>query len=134
MVVSPRMQFIMSINGIDFLKSAMSCLEQDNEAGFRNAISRAYYAMYHETLNLLPQYKKPKKNHHYSLIDYLHSFKNDESNVFPYRPLSYRLKQQRNFRNQADYNIDGITITYNNAQATIKEAEIFLENCKSAIS
>lgn len=38
----------MTIESTDFLRSSEHCLLLDEEVGFRNAVSRAYYAMFHK--------------------------------------------------------------------------------------
>lgn len=43
----------MSIQGKEFIDAAITCLDTGVESGFRSAISRAYYAFYHETCGLL---------------------------------------------------------------------------------
>ncbi|CNI46172.1 HEPN domain-containing protein [Yersinia pekkanenii] len=121
----------MSINSSDFLYSAVISCDSAEEVDFRNAISRAYYAMYHESLRALTCLPGASRDHHACLIKYMSSSaenKNEPYESSKLKSLSYRLKQQRNLRNQADYKIDDISITQMQAKVTIKATEKFFED------
>lgn len=98
----------MSVASAEILSSAERCFAEACEMGYRNSISRAYYAFYHEVkanLTGLPAYTR---DHHSGLISYLKN--KSESNSEPYDPLTlksmaYKLEQQRLARNEADYDL-----------------------------
>lgn len=58
----------MSVTGQDFINFASTCVQRNDEIGFRNAIGRAYYGVYHHTIAKLVN--GPKQNHA-DLITYL---------------------------------------------------------------
>lgn len=43
----------MSVCGQDFMNFAEKCIDFDDEIGFRNAVGRAYYGVYHEICSKL---------------------------------------------------------------------------------
>lgn len=121
----------MPIVSADFLTSSKSCLELGSEVDFRNAVSRAYYAMYHEarsSLNCQPNYSGSQ---HSNLIGYL---KNKSENKlesydsFQMKLLGYRLDQQRRARHEADYDLDIVDVTKGIAEVAIGTAEEFFES------
>ena len=59
----------MSVTGKDFIEFAGKCIAHDDEIGFRNAIGRAYYGVYHETLEKLE--KCPDRATHQDVRNYL---------------------------------------------------------------
>jgi len=59
----------MSVTGKDFIEFAGKCISHNDEIGYRNAIGRAYYGVYHETLEKLE--KCPEKASHQEVRDYL---------------------------------------------------------------
>lgn len=116
----------MPITSSEFLSSAERCFAEDSEVGYRNTISRAYYALYHEikeNLTSLPAYTK---DHHSSLISYLKN--KSENKLEPYDPLSlksmaYKLEQQRLARNEADYDLASCAIDKAMAQQSLLEVK-----------
>ncbi|TBM13500.1 hypothetical protein EYY86_14560 [Hafnia paralvei] len=58
----------MSVNGDDFIKFANNCLHTNDEIGYRNAIGRAYYGVYHKTCSIL---EKCPHNTHIGVREYL---------------------------------------------------------------
>ncbi|EKE79726.1 hypothetical protein [Idiomarina xiamenensis] len=104
----------MSVNAEDFYNSARLNYQQKDEMGFRNCVSRAYYASYHQTLSILtakiPSYSG--KGVHSCLITYLLELKHEYE---PYdsrklNQIGYILKQQKDNRCDADYELNGETI------------------------
>ena len=99
----------MSVESSDFHEVAKDSYRLETEIGYRNCISRAYYSMYHCALGLvtceIPKYEKHSV--HGCLLTYLEKGSSEE----PYSPkklrmLSYILRQHRENRNKADYELD----------------------------
>ena len=40
----------MSVSGQDFIEFAKKCLQFNDEIGYRNAVGRSYYGVYHEII------------------------------------------------------------------------------------
>lgn len=59
----------MSVSGQDFIEFAEKCVTFDDEIGFRNAIGRSYYGVYHEICDKLE--KCPSTESHQGVRDYL---------------------------------------------------------------
>lgn len=95
----------------DFLETAKRILESENcsEADQRSAISRSYYAMYHKVLSILDNepWTYDGKGCHASLITYLEKDSANEESIDhrQLRRLSYQLKQSRDNRVIADYEL-----------------------------
>ncbi|MGE6468070.1 hypothetical protein [Serratia proteamaculans] len=99
----------MALNSKDFLISAVENFKFDNEIGYRNAISRAYYSTYHKSLSRVTKMPVACSSHHAALIRYLSSeqcFQNEQHEEKILKELSRSLKQLRNARNKADYKLD----------------------------
>lgn len=111
----------------EFLSSAERCLAEDSEIGYRNAISRAYYAMYHEikeSLTCLPSFQR---DHHKNLIGYLRN--KAENKLEPYdhdslKSMAYKLEQQRRSRNEADYDLQNCMIDKAMSEQSLEEAKL----------
>lgn len=58
----------MSVTSQDFISFASTCIQRNDEIGYRNAIGRAYYGAYHHTIAKLVN--GPKQSHA-DLITYL---------------------------------------------------------------
>ncbi|HFI1945776.1 TPA: hypothetical protein ACOEXB_004376 [Yersinia enterocolitica] len=121
----------MPISSLEFLSSAEVCLSEQCEMGYRNSISRGYYALYHEikeNLTCLPAYTR---DHHSSLIKYLRN--KAENKLEPYDPaklksMAYKLEQQRLARNEADYDLSSCKVNQKMAeQSMIEVKSIFSE-------
>ena len=124
----------MSITSSDFLNIAKYCLDNDDEAGFRSCISRAYYAMYHESLSSLKFAPKFSSNHHGNLIGYMTTPSEHKAEPFDshlIKVLGYNLKQQRDARNEADYRITGVTTSREMAEASMAAAKLFFSKWDS---
>lgn len=120
----------MSILGSDLLGSAKKIFESAEacEVDFRNAISRAYYGMYHMALESLQNVPNFSGNHHSSLFGYMSNTAETKSEPFDshkLKLLAYKLKQQRNARNDADYRIKDIMVSKEVCFATLEAADAF---------
>ncbi|MDE9544769.1 hypothetical protein [Xenorhabdus bovienii] len=95
----------MSITCQDLLSFAEDCFSRKDEVGFRNAISRAYYAAYH---NVYPAMQGGPKDNHQGLIDYLktESWKDNEEYKKPdLLALGYMLQTLKDNRILSDYKL-----------------------------
>lgn len=95
----------MSIQGKEFIDAAITCLDTGVESGFRSAISRAYYAFYHETCGLLTCC--PPTTHD-GVVQYLTSDarrKGEPYELMSLIQLGAVLKQQKMKRKRADYDL-----------------------------
>lgn len=118
----------MSSSSADFLDGAKYSLQKDDEIGFRCAISRGYYAMYHEALASLKHVPNYLSNHHGNLIGYMTTSSEHKSEPYEsrmIRVLGYNLKQQRDARNEADYHISQVTVTKEMAETSVEAAQLF---------
>lgn len=97
----------MAINNSVFLKFALDCYGRNDEIGFRNSISRSYYAMYHKSL---ANVEMPccTANHHSALINYIDALGNEKDQKM--KEAARLLRLMRKARNDADYNLD-VTVT-----------------------
>lgn len=122
----------MSTTASEFLTTAKTSLTNDNECDTRNAASRAYYAMYHRVLDLLtqtiPHYSGGGVHH--SLVVHLQTAGNGEPfSSLQQRRLAYMLRQSKEIRSQADYDI---TTDFEKVRAEdqVNRAESVLELCE----
>lgn len=94
------------------------------EVGRRAAISRAYYATYHKCKSYPEEYhlaEEPGKGMHETLINSLikgHGPEIDEATQRKLRSIGYKLRQARDRRKNADYEI-GIDITDDDVQVQL---------------
>lgn len=125
----------MPVTASDYLENCKSTLESStDEVHYRNIISRAYYSMYHGTLEILsstpPSYSGVGT--HSSLITYLQSTtiksveKHDHRSL---KALSYILEQYKAKRCLADYELSA-TIQKADAIDSIEAAKRFYNKCK----
>ncbi|QDX29566.1 hypothetical protein [Dickeya poaceiphila] len=115
----------MSIKGKDFVSAAKSCLDSGTESGLRSAISRAYYAFYHETCGILTHC--PPTTHD-GVVEYLTKDarrKNEPFEFIALVQLGAVLKQQKMQRKRADYKLDE-TISASEAITSIAVVERML--------
>ncbi len=83
----------------DFLKSAEQLLQTGDEIGYRNAVSRAYYALYHRCIPLFNEINdRPTDDHHAQIVRTLRQQSQYES-------IANRLNKLRKRRNTADYEL-----------------------------
>lgn len=116
----------MAITATDLMQVADGCSKQNNEAGYRSCISRSYYAMYHHSLNSLSLVPHFSSSHHSNLIGYMTNkieTKNEPYDSQRIKVLGYNLKQQRDARNEADYDLVNITVSEDMARLSYSLAE-----------
>ncbi|UQZ10678.1 hypothetical protein M8G38_12805 [Providencia stuartii] len=113
----------MAITYQDILSFAKDSMNREDEVGYRNAISRAYYAVYHRAY---PSMKYGPNNSHQGLIDYLVQADTSEREAYDRKDLlalSYALQSMKGMRVIADYNLDHGNMTMINAQISIATGE-----------
>ncbi|MCG7367631.1 hypothetical protein MHZ90_16060 [Pantoea sp. ACRSH] len=96
----------MSIQGKDIFTVAQSCLNNSDEHFSRSAISRAYYALYHETCAIL---KHCPPTTHDGVVQYLLTGTRRKAEPYELMDLiciGAVLKQQKEKRKAADYSLD----------------------------
>ncbi|QHP58532.1 hypothetical protein [Pectobacterium carotovorum] len=96
----------MSVQGRDFILAARQCFDLKNEIGYRNSISRSYYALYHETCNMLSHC--PPTTHE-GVVSYLLEDarrKKESYELTSLIQLGAVLRQQKIKRKKADYNLN----------------------------
>lgn len=117
---------------MDFYDVAKENFKLDTEIGYRMCLGRSYYAMYHCAKSMikseLPRYVKG--GHHYSLIEFLADPHNGESyDKKGMKIISYILRQGRELRNKADYDLSCDTITDLVAETQITQTERLIDMC-----
>lgn len=123
----------MTISSQDFLDSAEKCLCNDDEIGYRNAVSRGYYALYHEIscrMTYMPGYQS---NHHAALIDYLSKnalHKNEPFDSVKLKSLSGKLRKLRLDRNEADYDLDCLRFNRDMAEQSLNQIRNIFKDFK----
>jgi uncharacterized protein (UPF0332 family) len=123
----------MSVNEMDFYEVAKVNFKLETEIGYRMCLGRSYYAMYHCAKNMisceLPKYSKG--GNHYSLIEYLADPHNGETyDKKGMRIISYILRQGRELRNKADYDLSCDSITNLVAETQIIQTEKLIDMCE----
>lgn len=122
----------MPVESNDFYEVAKDSYRLSTEIGYRNCVSRAYYSMYHCALEIvtceIPKYEKHSV--HGCLLTYLKEGASEE----PYNPtklriLSYILRQHRENRNKADYELDTDKVNQLMADAAISAAAKVASMC-----
>lgn len=117
----------------------------DNEAGYRNVISRSYYSIYHMALSCITEKSIPSYNGRGSKLvkggvhaKFFHYLSNDADKDYAYSKeklelIGVKLKMAHQCRVQADYRLNR-NITKNDAiQAFISATELvqFISDMKS---
>lgn len=118
------------MNGTEFINTARVSFESSDEASMRNVSSRAYYGLYHISRNALVALPHVKRNHHAHLIKYLTSATEGDGETLAAstrKILGRILKQERSRRNEADYRIDDLEYTKQQAMVSLKSAERVME-------
>ncbi len=120
----------MAVTSSDVLQVAGECLNQKCEGGFRSCISRSYYAMFHHTLSSLQHVPHFSSNHHANLIGYMTN--KSENKLEPFDPqklkvLGYSLRQQRDARNESDYDLTDITVSEDMAKLSFSAAQMYFD-------
>ncbi|HIC8859654.1 hypothetical protein E5E96_21005 [Aeromonas sp. 1805] len=113
----------------DFLIFATDSAQRADEIGYRNAVARSYYAMFHEVRDLVVSLPNFSSHAHDGLIQYLKNPDKDE----PYdrmalRGLAAMLQQQKGKRVIADYDLVG-DVNSNDALESIRTAERLFQKC-----
>ena len=119
----------MPVSPSDFLTLAKSLSERDSEIEWRSAVSRAYYATYHQLLDFpdrFDMFGEPGQGSHDQLFKTLRAAKcrGGKSNAIKGKLMvlgndMLQFKQQRTL---ADYTLPG-TITKSDAQMAVETAE-----------
>ncbi len=108
------------VNYQDFIKSAEQLLETGDEMGYRNAVSRAYYALYHRCLPLFNEISdRPADDHHAQVVRTLRQQPQ-------YQSIANRLNNLRKRRNTADYELHK-TLSRYDAIMAVKMAQNAIE-------
>lgn len=113
----------MPINCDELLAFARDCVERDDEVGYRNAISRAYYSAYH---SVYPVLDNGPKDSHQGLIDYLKSDAwrgNEKYEKQTLIAIVYMLKSLKDSRIIADYRLEASEgVSKHNAEESVELA------------
>ncbi|HEH9405095.1 TPA: hypothetical protein SIA26_002602 [Aeromonas bestiarum] len=123
----------MSATSEQILETARLCQSENNESGFRSAISRAYYSMLHESIGSLTALPNFTHEHHKNTVGYMLNPAECKSEPYPtntLKSLAYVLKQCRDARNEADYDLVNVTISQKLGQDAIETAELYFEKWK----
>lgn len=112
------------IRGDDFLKFAQRTAAGSTEVDWRSAVSRAYYAAFHEARDLLTAlgFQTPR-------ADMAHAFLWRRLENCGHARLALagsRLNQLRRERNQADYDL-GLDLALKDAEAAVKSAAMIFD-------
>lgn len=124
----------MTTKAAEILKVAEECFSLANEPGYRSCISRAYYGMFHETMSCLQSVPDYSSNHHSNLIGYMTTPAENKSEPFNSKTLKilgYNLRQMRDSRNEADYNLSDVTISQEVAQSVLESAKLYFEKWRN---
>lgn len=115
----------MSIQGKDFIITSRKLLISGSETDFRSAISRAYYALYHETCDILTCC--PPTTHE-GVVQYLTTDARRKSEPYEFLSLVQLgavLKQQKTKRKRADYQL-GETVLESESISSVAVVEKML--------
>ncbi|HAX9726175.1 TPA: HEPN domain-containing protein [Serratia marcescens] len=121
----------MSVNGNDFIDFANDCMSRNDEIGYRNAIARSYYGVYHHISGILNN--GPRESHQ-GLINYLdtEAWKGNEKFEKNFlRGLAMMLQTMKDKRVMADYDLI-TTLTITDANESLKTANRIMERCQNA--
>ncbi|WP_210502200.1 hypothetical protein [Pantoea ananatis] len=120
----------MAVTSNDVLQVALGCLKQQCEGGYRSCISRSYYAMFHHTLSCLQHVPHFSSNHHANLIGYMTN--KAENKLEPFdsqklKVLGYSLRQQRDARNESDYDLNDVSVSEDMAKLSFSTAQLYFD-------
>ncbi|MBS4690091.1 hypothetical protein [Aeromonas veronii] len=120
----------MSVLSKNFLDFAIDSAKRADEIGYRNAVARSYYAIFHEAQEKMVSLPNYSAHAHDGLIQYLKNPAKDE----PYdkavlRGLAAMLQQQKGKRVIADYYLNR-DVSESDALESIKTAERFFLKCQ----
>lgn len=120
----------MSVNSKDFLDFAADSLTRGDEIGFRNAVARSYYAMFHEVRSMLSSLPNFTSHAHDGLISYLtQPDKSEQFDKMALRALAAMLRQQKGKRAIADYDVNNV-VSESDAKESIRMAEKLFQKCE----
>lgn len=108
----------------DFLSLARELASRDDEASLRTAISRVYYALFHNARLILRSrhIRVPKGvSAHYEVPARLRELAYDENNFF-YEALASELDTLRTLRVKADYHIERPFISPEHVRQIVRRA------------
>ncbi|WP_065357989.1 hypothetical protein [Kluyvera georgiana] len=120
----------MPITSNQILDTAKLCFHENIESGFRSAISRAYYSMLHESIGSLTALPHFTRDHHKNTVGYMSTPSECKSEPYPpqtLKSLGFILRQWRDARNEADYDLTGVTVSGDMGMDAIEAAELFFE-------
>lgn len=121
----------MPVSSRDFLGFATDSLGRGDEIGFRNAVARSYYAMFHEVRTMLSSLPSFSSHAHDGLISYLNQpDKSEPFDRMALRALAAMLRQQKGKRAIADYDVNNV-ISESDARESIKMAEKLFQKCEN---
>ena len=100
----------MSVRPEEFIESAKRIAEQNSEMGWRNATSRAYYAMFHlcreyarANADRMDYIEEQNRGSHEVVID---AFRTEGRSNPLYKSIAYILSNSKGLREKADYDIN----------------------------
>ena len=116
----------------DFLRLAEELASKDDEASLRTAISRAYYALFHNGRRILIMHRKILYTHkirmprgrraHYEIPEILRILAIELCNPF-YQMLADEMETLREHREKADYEIDKPFMSREEVRELIRKAK-----------
>jgi len=123
----------MTVTAEKFLESAKSCAQSSFEIDARNSISRAYYSVFHESLNLANELF-PDPNAHLGMGEHVRLKERYMGWVnFPkHKSVGYILQTMKLERHRADYCISNLTITQKMAVTQVETAERLVQLLSSS--
>lgn len=125
----------MAVKASDFIAVAEACVQLGSEIGYRNAVARSYYAMYHQVLDLLAEqpYQKNGVGVHSSLIQYLQNpSPEEECDRTNLKRLALMLKAAKTNRVKADYNLDSTIFNKCVSEDAIASAQRLFVLCEKS--
>lgn len=120
----------MPVTSDQLLDTARLCFSENCESGYRSAISRAYYSMLHESMTSLQSLPHFSHDHHKNTVGYMVNpaeCKGEPYSTQTLKSLGWILKQWRDARNEADYDLTSVTVSAEMGLDAIEAAEIYFE-------
>lgn len=120
----------MPVTSDQILDTARLCLSEEIESGYRSAISRSYYSMLHESMSSLTALPHFTHEHHKNTVGYMSTPSECKGEPYPtqtLKSLGFVLRQWRDSRNEADYDLVGVTVSKEMGQDAIEAAEIYFD-------
>lgn len=124
----------MSVSPSDFLTSAEHAAEQQTEIGYRNAISRAYYAVFHEALGVAEaHFSDPNAHLQMGEHERLSERYKRWDNLPQSRSISIMLVNMKSQRHIADYALTE-EVTCTAARTQLQLAEKLIERLNASVT